>query len=51
LHNEPDRPESTGARCGAVMGRQMAITSAVIAGLLLLFSGYARAMARRGVLR
>jgi hypothetical protein len=36
---------------GALMGRQMAITSAVIAGLLLLFIVYARAMAARGVLR
>jgi hypothetical protein len=36
---------------GAVMGRQMAITSAVIAGLLVFFSWYARAMAQRGVLR
>ena len=36
---------------GAVMGRQMAITSAVIAGLLVLFSWYSRDMARRGVLR
>ena len=36
---------------GAVMGRQMAVVSAVIAGLLVLFSVYSRAMARRGVLR
>jgi hypothetical protein len=36
---------------GAVMGQQMAITSAVIAGLLVLFIGYSRAMAGRGVLR
>jgi hypothetical protein len=36
---------------GAIMGRQMAITSAVIAVLLLLFAWYSRAMARRGVLR
>jgi len=36
---------------GAVMGRQMAITSAVIAVLLVLFAWYARAMAARGVLR
>lgn len=36
---------------GAIMGRQMAITSAVIAGLLVFFSGYARVMAARGVLR
>ena len=36
---------------GAVMGQQMAITSAVIAGLLVLFVGYSRSMAVRGVLR
>ncbi len=36
---------------GAVMGQQMAITSVVIAGLLVLFSGYSRFMAVRGVLR
>ena len=36
---------------GAVMGQQMAITSGVIAGLLLFFSWYARFMAARGVLR
>lgn len=36
---------------GAVMGRQMAITSAVIALLLVLFAWYARAMATRSVLR
>jgi hypothetical protein len=36
---------------GAIMGRQMAITNVIIAGLLLLFSGYARAMAARHVLR
>lgn len=36
---------------GAVMGRQMAVTSAVIAILLLFFSWYARAMGKRGVLR
>jgi hypothetical protein len=36
---------------GAVMGRQMAITSAVIAGLLVFFSWYSRSMARRSVLR
>jgi len=36
---------------GAVMGRQMAIVSAVIAGLLVFFCGYARHMTRRGVLR
>jgi len=36
---------------GAVMGRQMAITSAVIAALLVFFAWYSRAMSRRGVLR
>jgi hypothetical protein len=36
---------------GAIMGQQMAITSAVIAGLLVLFSGYSRFMAVRGVIR
>jgi hypothetical protein len=36
---------------GAVMGQQMAITSAVIAGLLVVFSGYSRFMAARGVFR
>jgi len=36
---------------GAVMGRQMAVTSAVIAGLLVAFSGYSRFMAVRGILR
>lgn len=36
---------------GAIMGRQMAITSAVIATLLVLFAWYARSMAGRGVLR
>jgi FtsH-binding integral membrane protein len=36
---------------GDVMGRQMAITSAVIAGLLAFFSGYSRLMTLRGVLR
>ena len=36
---------------GAVMGRQMAVVSAVIAGLLVFFCGYARHMTRRGVLR
>lgn len=36
---------------GAVMGQQMAITSAVIAGLLVLFGWYSRFMAVRGVLR
>ena len=35
---------------GAVMGQQMAITSAVIAGLLVFFSGYSRFMGVRGVL-
>jgi hypothetical protein len=36
---------------GAVMGRQMAIMSAVIAGLLVFFGGYARLMTVRGTLR
>lgn len=36
---------------GAIMGRQMAITSAVIAILLLFFSWYAHAMRKRGALR
>lgn len=36
---------------GDVMGRQMAIASAVIAALLVFFSAYARFAARRGVLR
>jgi hypothetical protein len=36
---------------GDVMGRQMAITSAVIVGLLIFFSWYSRAMAQRGELR
>jgi len=36
---------------GALMGRQMAITSAVIAALLLLFSAYAWRMGLRAVLR
>ena len=36
---------------GAVMGQQMAVTSAVITGLLAFFSWYARFMAARGVLR
>ncbi len=36
---------------GAVMGQQMAITSAVITGLLVFFSWYSRFMAARGVLR
>jgi len=35
---------------GAVMGPQMAITSAVIAGLLVFFGWYSRLMTRRGVL-
>jgi hypothetical protein len=34
---------------GAIMGRQMAITSAVIVILLLFFSWYSRGMAKRGV--
>lgn len=36
---------------GAIMGRAMAITSAVIAALLLVFSWYARRMIARRVLR
>ncbi|MDR7118841.1 hypothetical protein [Caulobacter sp. BE254] len=36
---------------GKIMGQQMAITSAVIAGLLAAFTGYAWWMTRRGVLR
>ena len=36
---------------GAVMGQQMAITSAVIAILLFVFSWYSHAMTKRGVLR
>ena len=36
---------------GAIMGRQMAITSAVIAGLLVCFIAYARHMSVRGTLR
>ena len=36
---------------GDVMGQQMAITSAVIAGLLAFFSWYSRFMTQRGVLR
>jgi len=36
---------------GAIMGQQMAITSGVIAGLLIIFSWYSRSMAARGVLR
>jgi hypothetical protein len=36
---------------GTIMGQQMAIVSAVIAILLLFFAWYARAMAKRGVLR
>jgi hypothetical protein len=35
---------------GAVMGQQMAVTSAVIAGLLVFFAGYSRVMGVRGVL-
>lgn len=36
---------------GAIMGREMAITSAVIAVLLIVFAAYARILAARGVLR
>jgi hypothetical protein len=36
---------------GAVMGQQMSITSAVIAGLLIFFIWYSRFMAARNVLR
>ena len=36
---------------GAVMGQQMAITSAVIAALLVLFGWYSRFMSVQGVLR
>jgi hypothetical protein len=36
---------------GKIMGPRMAVTSAIIAGLLALFTGYAWWMARRGVLR
>ena len=36
---------------GAVMGQQMAITSAFIAGLLVFFSWYSRLMTARGVFR
>ena len=36
---------------GAIMGPQMAIVSAVIAGLLVFFTAYSRFMALRGVLR
>lgn len=36
---------------GKIMGQQMAITSAVIAGLLAFFIWYAWGMTRRGVLR
>ena len=39
------------AHGGAAMGQGMAITSAVIAALLLFFAWYARAMSVRGVLR
>ena len=38
-------------RSGAVMGQQMAITSAVIAGLLVFFGWYSRFMTARGVFR
>ena len=34
---------------GAIMGQQMAITSAVIAVLLVLFGAYAMSMSKRGV--
>lgn len=36
---------------GAIMGQQMAITSAVIAGLLVFFIGYSRFMTVQGALR
>ena len=36
---------------GAIMGQAMAITSAIIAALLLFFSWYSRFMTARGVLR
>jgi hypothetical protein len=36
---------------GPIMGRQMAITSTVIALLLLFFTWYSHAMAKKGVLR
>jgi hypothetical protein len=36
---------------GEIMGRQMAITSAVIVILLMFFAWYSRAMTKRGVLR
>ena len=36
---------------GEIMGQQMAVTSAVIAGLLAFFTWYAWWMTRRGVLR
>ena len=36
---------------GAVMGRQMAVVSAIIAALLVFFSAYSRFMAARGLLR
>lgn len=36
---------------GAVMGRSMAVTSAIIAALLVFFSWYSRQMAARHVLR
>jgi hypothetical protein len=38
-------------QAGPMMGQQMAIASAVIASLLVLFSVYGRFMSRRGVLR
>ncbi len=36
---------------GVIMGQQMSITSAVIAGLLVFFSVYSRFMSARGLLR
>ena len=36
---------------GAVMGQQMAVTSAVIAGLLIFFSWYTQFMTARGLFR
>jgi hypothetical protein len=36
---------------GRIMGPQMTVMSAVIAGLLVLFGAYAQLMARRGLLR
>jgi hypothetical protein len=38
-------------QAGAIMGQQMAVVSAAIAVLLVLFGLYARAMGQRGVLR